>query len=378
MKYRKLGKIKSDLSVLGFGCMRFPTKNGNIDTLKSEEMLLYGIEKGINYLDTAWPYHNGESESFLGEFLEKYKLRNRINLATKLPSWLVKNRRDMDDYFEKQLEKLKTDYFDFYLIHALNQRWWDNLKKSGVFDFMEKEVKRGRIKHIGFSFHDQYPVYEKILGDYDWDFNMIQLNFYDQDFQAGVKGYNLSEKKGIPVVAMEPLRGGKLVNSVPDEINSIYRESERIWTNSEWALNWVWNHKNINLLLSGMSSLEHVKQNIAAAEKAEADIFTENDFAIIDKSLKILKRKTKIDCTGCGYCVPCPERVDIPNLFGKYNDVHVFGNFDEAKKQYQMFVKKESWAINCTECGLCLEKCPQAINIPKELKNVKNLFETED
>ena len=375
MKYRKLGKIDRELSVLGFGCMRFPTIDGKIDVEKSEEMLLYGIENGVNYLDTAWPYHRMESEPFLGKFLKKYKLRDKINLVTKLPSWLVQSREDMDSYFNQQLERLQTDYFDFYLIHALNITMWENLVKNGLFDFIEEKKKSGEVKYIGFSFHDKYESYETIINGYNWDFNMIQLNFYDQEFQAGMKGYQLSKSKGIPTMIMEPLRGGKLVNHLPKDAIDIYEKSERRWSSVEWALNWVWNLDNANLLLSGMSSLDQVKENISIANRAESNVLNSDDHQTIGKVLKILKEKTKIDCTNCGYCLPCPSEVRIPLLFDKYNDAHIFENFDEAKKHYQMFIKEEHKAKNCTICGKCVSDCPQGIDIPDELENVKRLLE---
>jgi hypothetical protein len=375
MKYRKLGKTNEKVSILGFGCMRFPQKDGKIDEDKSLEMIRYAIDNGVNYIDTAYPYHNGESEIVVGKAL-KDGYREKVNLATKLPSWLINTREDMDKYINEQLEKLQTNIIDFYLIHNLNKKDYKRLRDNGLFDFIEKIKENKLVKHVGFSFHDTLDVFKEIVDDYDWDFTQIQYNYIDEDYQAGREGLLYAANKGLGIIIMEPLRGGALVNNLSQGINEIIENSPVKKTAVEWAFKFLYDKEEISLVLSGMSTLEQVVDNLKIADtQGELNSMTIDEQETINKLRDEFKSKIKVNCTGCKYCIPCPAKVNIPICFELLNSSSMFDSVETTKKDYESFlVKGNKDASKCVECGACEEKCPQHINIIEKLREVKETF----
>ena len=375
MKYRKLGKTNEEVSILGFGCMRFPKKDGKIDETKSLEMIRYAIDNGVNYIDTAYPYHNGESETFVGKAL-KDGYREKVKLATKLPSWLINTRQDMDKYINEQLEKLQTNVIDFYLIHNLNRNDYKRLKDNGLFDFIEKIKEKKLVKYVGFSFHDTLDVFKDIVDDYDWDFTQIQCNYIDEDYQAGREGLLYAANKGLGVIIMEPLRGGSLVNNLSQGINEIIDNSSVKKTAVEWAFKFLYNKEEISLVLSGMSTLEQVVENLKIADtQGQVKSMTMSERETINKLRGEFKSKIKVNCTGCKYCIPCPAKVNIPVCFDLLNNSSMFDSVEKIKKTYENYLVKENQdASECIECGACEKKCPQHINIIDKLKEIKETF----
>lgn len=377
MLYRKFGKADEMVSVLGFGCMRFPVFDGDtkkIDEKKSIEMLRHSIDNGVNYIDTAYPYHGGMSEGLVGKALQD-GYRDKVYLATKLPSWLIKTKEDMDKYLNEQLERLQTEYIDFYLVHALNESFWGNLTKNGLFDFLDSIIKDGRVKYVGFSFHDKVELFKEIVDAYDWTFCQIQYNFIDQDYQAGKEGLKYAANKGLGIVAMEPLRGGSLVSRVPNDIMSLWNTSQVKRTPAEWALKYIWDYPEISTVLSGMSTLEQVVENIGYADEGISGSLTDDDKKLIYKVRDLYKEKIQVNCTFCKYCLPCPVGVAIPRAFKFYNDGAMFNNIEGEKKGYNMFISEESRASKCIECGKCEAACPQNLPIIEDLKKVAKTFE---
>ena len=291
MLYRKFGKTNEMVSILGFGCMRLPLLPGcdaaRIDVPLATKLVRYAIDEGVNYIDTAYPYHGtgmgsaGQSEPAVGRILRD-GYRGKVKLATKLPSWLIKSRRDMDKFLNEQLERLETDHIDFYLVHALNKGLWENVKKVGVIDFLDRAIKDGRIKYAGFSYHDKGENFNRIVDDYDWSFCQIQYNYLDEGFQAGRSGLEYAAKKGLGITVMEPLRGGKLAANLPKTVQAIFDRALPKRTPAEWALSWIWNHAQTSTLLSGMNTMEQVTQNIDAANHATENSFTANDLTVIE------------------------------------------------------------------------------------------------
>ncbi|RJR25782.1 aldo/keto reductase [Candidatus Microgenomates bacterium] len=370
MKYRSFGKLEYQPSALGFGAMRLPVLGDppRIDEEKAIKMIHRSIEGGVNYIDTAFPYHKGESEILVGKAL-KGQYRKRVKLATKLPSWLVEDKADFDKFLNKQLEKLQTDHIDFYLLHSLDKEKWQNLNRLSVFSWAEKAEKDGRIGHLGFSFHDQYEVFKEIVDGYDkWTFCQIQLNYMDEDFQAGKRGLKYASQKGLAVVVMEPLKGGRLANP-PEAVKNIF-ESAGKKTPVDWALGWVWSHPEVSLLLSGMSSLDQVEENLAIADRSAANSLTERDLKIIKKAKEKYLSFKPVPCTGCEYCLPCPQAINIPKIFEIYNDAVMYGNLKQAKEQYQRLNGVE----NCLKCFRCEKLCPQGIKITEQLKKAQELL----
>jgi len=378
MMYRKFGKTNEIVSTLGFGCMRLPLLNEgdptNIDEEKAINLIHYAIDQGVNYIDTAYPYHGidmskgGKSEPLVAKAL-KDGYREKVKLATKLPSWLIKTREDMDKYLNEQLQRLNTNSIDFYLVHGIDSTTWPQLKEAGIAEFLNQAIKDGRIKYAGFSFHDKVDLFKEIVDYYDWSFCQIQYNYLDEKFQAGTEGLKYAAKKGLGITIMEPLRGGKLAN-VPDDVKVVFNQAEIKRTPAEWGIGWILNHPEVSVVLSGMNEMEQVSENIKIASITEANAFTEKELEVIEKAKNIFIKKIKVNCTSCGYCMPCPEGVQIPRNFSCYNDYYMFGKSDN----YSRFGPNQK-ASNCIECGKCEEHCPQGIHIPQELKKVKELFE---
>lgn len=374
MKYRTMPRSQDMISALGFGCMRFPTtKDGLIDEEPSLAMLHHAYDNGVNYFDTAWPYHNGNSEPFLGRFLQQID-RSKVFVATKQPCWLIKTREDMDSYLDQQLDRLQSSYIDYYLLHALNRNSWKNLESLGVLSWLEEAKSQGKIRHIGFSFHDAYPVFKKITMAYDWDFCQIMLNYLDTHYQAGINGYRLAVSRNMGVISMEPLRGGKLVKPVPEEIAKLWQKNHQDYSSQELAMRWVWNLSGCTTLLSGMSSLEQLKENIAMAETFHADALGDEEINLYKKARRMYIKRIPILCSECRYCLPCPAKVAIPSVFGVYNEARMFGNKERHLSEYKMFIPEESRADKCTKCGACLPKCPHKIDIPTEMEKIKSFF----
>ena len=368
MQYRKDRRGEA-LSILGFGCMRFSRKGGSIDLEEAEREVIAAYQAGVNYYDTAYIYPG--SEAVLGQILEKNGIREKVHVATKLPQYLIQKRAAIDRYFDEQLRRLRTGYVDYYLMHMLTDpAQWEKLKALGMPEWIEEKKRSGAIRNIGFSFHGHTANFLKILEAYDWDFCQIQYNYLDEHTQAGVEGLEAAAAKGIPVIIMEPLRGGKLVNMLPDEARKVMARSERGWTPAGWAFRWLYNQPGVTVVLSGMNSMEMVEENVATASETVAGAFTEADFAVIEQVRQQIRRTEKVGCTGCRYCMPCPQGVDIPGAFRCYNAMYA-----ETKRagrwQYIQTVsmtKDPVFASRCIGCGKCERHCPQGIPIREKLK----------
>ena len=324
MLYRRMPQNGDELSILGFGCMRLPVKDGKIDEPRAIGQIRYAIDQGVNYVDTAWPYHAGESETVLGKALRD-GYRNRVKLATKLPSWMIKSREDMDRFLAAQLEKLGTDQIDYYLVHALDGKLWDNVERLGVLEFLDQAKKDGRIVNAGFSFHGLAGDFTRIVDAYPWVFCQIQYNYLDEEYQAGTEGLEYAAAKGLGVIVMEPLRGGNLgLPTPPPAVAAIWNEAKVRRTPAEWALRWVWNRPEVTVVLSGMNEEEQIQENLAIANTAHANALTEEELELVERVGRKYRELMKVGCTGCGYCMPCPSERDDSDLFrGIQHDAHV-------------------------------------------------------
>ena len=370
MRYRQFGKLEFKTSALGFGAMRLPTlpKTGEIDEPLAISMIRTVIDHGVNYVDTAYSYHDHQSEILVGKAL-KDGYRQKTAVATKMPSWLIKDTADLDRYFNEQLAKVDVEKFDFYLLHALSADRWETYKRIKVFDWIERQKANGKIGAIGFSFHDEYPVFEEIIHGYDaWDFCQIQYNYMDTDYQAGERGLKLAADRGLGVIVMEPLRGGGLArNPMPDAVDHVFKRSGRDWTPAEWALQWVWDQPEVSLLLSGMSTMQQVEQNLVSASRSGIGSLSRADQIIIEEVRDAFQSLVPIPCTTCGYCQPCPQDVLIPNIFSIYNESIMYDNQGNGQWRYGN-IKPENRADQCVECGECEAACPQHIEIIDWLK----------
>jgi len=368
METRNFKKLGIDVSLLGFGCMRFPVgSDGKINRPLAEKMLDKAIASGVNYIDTAYPYHDGESELFVGEALKKYP-RDSFYLATKLPVWFVNTVEDVDKYFNEQLKKLQTDHFDFYLMHAMNKDSWEKQEKLGTVKRLEELKAEGKIRFLGFSFHDDYDTFEKIISYRDWDFCQIQLNYMDIDEQAGMKGYKLAEEKGIPLTIMEPVKGGSLA-SFSQDIMDVFNSVRPGKSAASFALRYVATLPNILTVLSGMSTMEQVEDNLDTFNNFVP--MDEKEYQAIDKIKDIMNSRIQNGCTGCRYCMPCPFGVDIPGNFSVWNRLHVYQNFGMVKWQWEGMKKDNKTPDLCRECGKCEKACPQHLSIREDLKKVR-------
>ena len=373
MQRRKFGRHDIQASALGFGTMRLPVfdnDSAKIDEGKTSEMLHYAVENGVNYVDSAYNYHREQSEIVVGKVL-KQGLRDKVYLATKCPSWLIKTYDDFDPLLNRQLEKLQTDHIDMYLLHSLSKDRWPTLVQAEAFKFMQKAKADGRIRFAGFSFHDDFETFKTIVDAHDWDFCQIQYNYMDENFQAGTKGLKYAADKGLAVVVMEPLRGGSLVKSVPPEVQAIWDKAPVKRTRPEWGLRWVWNHPEVSLLLSGMGAMEQVKENIRTAGEATANSLTAEELALYDEVKQRYRSRTKADCTKCEYCQPCPQGIVIPEWFEAYNGAYMFNNVGRIKNMYERV--KEEWGDpeTCVECAKCEDACPQRLPVRELLKQLR-------
>ncbi|SHE92176.1 hypothetical protein SAMN02745195_01443 [Thermoanaerobacter uzonensis DSM 18761] len=375
MQYRKFGKLDIAVSALGFGLMRLPVidkDNNKIDEAEAIKMIRYAIDNGVNYIDTAWPYHGGNSEIVAGKAL-KDGYREKTFLATKLPTWLINEKEDMDKYLNEQLKKLQTDHIDFYLLHALDKSKWENMKRVDALSWAEKKKQEGKIRYIGFSFHDEYPVFQEIVDYYDkWDFCQIQYNYMDIDVQAGEKGLKYAASKGLGVVIMEPIRGGRLANP-PKAVMDIWGTAKVKRTPAEWALQWLWNQPEVSVVLSGMSTFEQLKENIESAKMSGINTLTKEELEIVSKVRNKYKELSPIACTGCNYCMPCPNGVNIPRNFELYNEAHMYNTYEANRRDYENL--GDAKASSCIECGTCESVCPQHLTIIDYLKEVADYFE---
>jgi len=380
MRYRTLGPTGPEVSALGFGCMRLPVIDGEqnrIDYPAATAMIRGAIDAGVNYVDTAFPYHGtgfaqpGESEVFLGTALAD-GYRERILLATKMPSWLIESRADMERHLDDQLERLQTDHVDCYLLHALKAEWWDKLEAAGVLGFLDDAIADGRIRHAGFSFHDELPVFKRIVDAYPWTFTQIQYNLLDIDYQAGREGLAYAAERGLGVIVMEPLKGGRLAGRVPDDVQAVWDRAESRRTPAQWALRWVWDQPEVSLLLSGMSTPEQLADNLATADAAAAGSLNDAERALVAEVRDVYRSRIKADCTACKYCMPCPSGVDIPGVFARLNNALLYDDFEGAKEAYLTKVTEKASA--CTRCEVCIPACPQGIDIPEVLSEARVLF----
>lgn len=362
MEYRNIQKLGVNPSLLGFGCMRFPTVDGVIDEVKAQALLDHAYASGITYFDTAYPYHNGTSEAFVGKAMKKYD-RKSYYLATKLPVWKVEKTEDVRAIFEEQLANLQTDYFDFYLLHALDQERWDKIQRLKMVEECEKLQAEGKIRFFGFSFHDEYPVFETILTARDWDFCQLQLNYIDQDIQQGIKGYELASERNVPVVVMEPIKGNQLA-ALPKEMTDKFTALDPDASTASWAFRWVGTLSNVSVILSGMTEMEHLVDNLKTFSPLIP--LSEEEDRVVTEVHDIYRARQKNECTTCGYCMPCPHGVNIPGNFRIWNRGAVYDDLEKAKQQYEE-MDADKRANMCVECGNCEPQCPQQISIIADL-----------
>lgn len=375
MQYRIVPKTGDRLSALGFGAMRLPMKRGRIDQEKATLLLREAIDQGITYVDTAFNYHGGESEKFLGLALRD-GYREKVRLADKLPPWNVEKREDMDKILEIQLKRLNTDHIDYYLLHSLDGTTWKRLSDLGVIEFLESARNAGKIRNIGFSFHGDRRSFREIIDAYDWTFCQIQYNFLDEENQAGTEGLRYASSRNIAVMVMEPLRGGVLAGKLPKEIVELYKSAEKKRSAAGWGLSWVWNHPEVTVVLSGMNDPDHLADNLATCETALPGSLDEEEQEMMRRVQAAFRRLMKIGCTGCSYCMPCPFGVNIPQCFYFYNQYYMTRNRIITRGFYAMQLMgamgEPANASLCRNCGRCKAICPQHIPIPEELKKVSD------
>ena len=366
MEYMNLEKLGVKVSRLGFGCMRFPlTEDGKIDEKRAEAMLDNAYKAGVNYFDTAYFYHNRTSEEFVGRMLKKYP-RDSFYLATKLPLSLIESFEQAKEIFEGQFATMQVDHFDFYLLHCINEKNWKTTKDFGLIDYLVEQKKQGKIRYLGFSFHDKYELFEEVMGAYDWDFCQIQLNYMDTDIQAGLKGYQLATDKGIPVVVMEPVKGGSLA-TLSEDIVKVFKDAHADWSVASWAMRWVAQLDNCKVILSGMSNEEQVEDNLSTF--AATTHLSDADMQTIAKVRKMIEERTFVCCTDCKYCMPCPFGVDIPRNFAMMNNFAKYSNERDLAFRWKD-MDEAARADRCKSCGKCEKACPQALPIREKLHEI--------
>ena len=378
MVYRRLGTSGLEVSQLGFGCMRFPLKDENdfssIDEMLAGHMLRYAIDRGVNYLDTAYNYHRGASETFLGKIIPG-GVREKILLATKMPVWLVKSATDPGRLLDEQLTRLRTDRIDLYLLHGLNRGYWDTVKKFELLNFLSRMIAAGKIRYAGFSFHDDIALFREIIDSYHWILAQIHLNYVDNDIQAGLDGLAYAASRGIGVVIMEPLRGGKLVRNPPPDVQTIIDRTVPAITPAEYAFRYLWHRPEVSTVLCGMNTIEQVDENIRCAERDHIGTLTDQDLEDYRSAKEIYKSKVVVGCTACGYCLPCAQKIPISFILEIYNDAFMYNALAESRGAYRSFLSPERRADKCTACGECEAKCPQGIPIAETLAEAhKALF----
>ncbi len=379
MLYREMGKTGEKISILGFGCMRLPILGtyDRIDVEKATQLLDYALDGGINYLDTAYPYHStetskaGASEVFLGDYFTENDRRDEVYLTTKSPTWLLEDEKDMDRFLDEQLQRLKTDYIDFYLLHSLKEKQWYHLEDLGVFEFLDSAISDGRIKYTGFSTHDETDFVKEVVDSYQWDMCQIQYNYLDENIQAGSDGLQYAAGKGLGVAIMEPLKGGVLADYVPPEVQKIWDGAPVGRTPVEWALRYLWNIPEISVVLSGMNTMEQLQENLKIAEEGLPKSLSPEEMEIMEDVKQVYHGKISVECSRCGYCMPCPSGINIPRCFSYLNQAEMLEDYSEVKNQYYFMLKDFERAGNCLECGLCEELCSQHLPIREQLRNVE-------
>jgi len=380
VKYRKFGRLDWRASALGFGAMRLPVIDGDparIDEAEAIRMMRYAIDQGVNYVDTAYGYHRGNSEALVGKALED-GYREKVKLATKMPTWMVNSQADMDRFLDEQLGRLQTDSIDLYLLHGLNRERWPKLRDLNVLEWAESAVADGRIGHLGFSFHDEYELFREIVDGYDgWVLSQIQYNYMDAEYQAGTRGLRYAASKGLAVVVMEPIAGGNLAIPPPQAIQAIWDEAEVKRTPAEWALQWVWNQPEVSIALSGMSTMDQVAENVESASRSGPGTLSDAELKLIARVREKYPEYGFVGCTGCGYCTPCPEGVDIPRIFDLYNEYHRRGRDGAIVRRYGETVAPGERAGRCARCGECEALCPQQLPIRDLLSKAARIFESE-
>ncbi|MGA9388550.1 MAG: aldo/keto reductase [Candidatus Bathyarchaeia archaeon] len=379
MKYRSFGKLNWKVSALGFGAMRLPiicNDAARINEPEAIKMIRYAIDHGVNYVDTAYPYHGGNSETLVGKAL-KDGYRENVKLATKMPTWRINSCEDMDKHLEEQLKRLQTD-IDFYLLHGLDKERWQKLQALNVIGWAEKKMGEGRFRHLGFSFHDEYDVFKGIIDSYEnWTLCQIQYNYVDSETQAGTRGLRYAASKGLAVVVMEPIGGGRLAIKPLKPIQDLWDAPQVRRTQAEWALLWVWNHPEVSTALSGMSTLQQVKENVRTASHSSINKLTGEELSLFDQVALKYKSMGFVGCTGCRYCLPCAEGVNITEIISLYNEFYVKNMNDEVKVKYHDSITSESRAKRCVACGKCQELCPQQLPIPDIIRRAAWIFEQE-
>lgn len=386
MQYRIMPGSSEKISALGFGCMRLALKGkggmlSSIDTETATRQIRYAIDNGVNYLDTAYPYHRGNSESFLGEYVLKDGYREKVNIATKLPCFSISKKEKIEEIFNKQMQNLQVECIDYYLLHSLDGPTWNKMLSLDIIAFMDKIKKEGKIRKMGFSFHGTPEAFIKIVDGYNWDFTQVQFNILDENFQAGIKGIEYAAQKGLGVIGMEPLRGGALVGKMPKEIQQIYDTAPIKRSAAEWAFRWVYDHPAITMVLSGMNDDAHIDENLKVASEAFPNSLTDEEHKIINKVRDKYLELMQVGCTGCGYCMPCPAGINIPNGFKNLNNYYMFGKMQP--KIYHMAYHgiltedgKPHWTTDCIDCGQCEKACPQFIKVRQEFKKIQKDLET--
>jgi predicted aldo/keto reductase-like oxidoreductase len=386
LQYRTMPGRDEQLSALGFGCMRLPTHVGGpasslIDVARAKAQIVSAIERGVNYIDTAVPYHLGASESFLGEhILSDPGLREQVQLATKLPCIRIKAAETIQPTFDKQLEKLRVESIDYYLLHALNGPSWDKMVELGIIEWMEQRKAEGRVRHMGFSFHGRKQDFLRICDAYDFDFAQVQYNILDERFQAGIEGIDHAHAKGMGIVVMEPLRGGSLVGKIPAPVKKLYDQAEVKRSPADWALRWIWNNPKVTVVLSGMNREDHLDENIRIACESLPEGMTPQELDIIARVRDTYRELLQVDCTGCAYCMPCPAGIDIPAAFANLNNYRMFG-WLEPSLFHAMYLGmgaedgQPRWTSSCVDCGKCERACPQGIRIRETFPQVQRDLE---
>ncbi len=379
MQYRRFGRLEFRPSALGFGTMRLPVLKGEdgkpdfkrIDRDLAAAMLHRAIDGGVNYVDTAWIYHEQNSEAWLGEAL-RGGWRERVRIATKMPVWEVRRPADFDRILAVQMERLQTDQIDFYLLHSLDEENWRCVLEQEQLAAAERALADGRIGHLGFSFHGTYGDFETILAATDlWEFVLMQYNYMDEEYQAGRRGLESAAARGLGVIVMEPVRGGALAGVAPPQVQAVWDEAPVRRSPAEWALQWVWDHPEVSFLLSGMSTMEQVEQNLRAADASRPGLLTEDERALVARVRDLYRELSPVPCTACRYCMPCPQGVDIPGVFEIFNDAHMYGDLSRQQRAYRDFLSDGERADSCTACGECVDKCPQGIDVPEWMEKAQ-------